>query len=217
MSFVKVGILGSGDVAKALGHGLATHGWEVMLGSRNPAGLADWVEKTGKGVQAGSFTDAAAFGEVLVLAVKGSAAKVVLELGGEKNLVGKTVIDACNPIAEAGPVNGVLSYFTTLDNSLMEQLQGLVPGANFVKAFSCVGSSLMVNPSLNGQVPTMFICGNSELAKEQVREILVAFGWDIADMGGVEAARAIEPLAMLWCIPGFKNNSWTHAFKLLTL
>jgi hypothetical protein len=84
-----------------------------------------------------------------------------------------------------------------------------------VKAFSCVGNALMVNPDLGGQVPTMFICGDSAAAKQEVQEVLRQFGWEWEDLGGVEAARAIEPLCMLWCIPGFLRNQWTHAFKLL--
>lgn len=61
----------------------------------------------------------------------------------------------------------------------------------------------------------MFICGNNADAKNGVIEILERFGWEIEDMGLVEAARAIEPLCILWCIPGFLHNQWMHAFKLL--
>jgi predicted dinucleotide-binding enzyme len=73
----------------------------------------------------------------------------------------------------------------------------------------------MVNPEFPGGKPTMFICGANEASKKIVSEILDQFGWETADMGAVEAARAIEPLCMLWCIPGFTRNEWTHAFKLL--
>ena len=131
------------------------------------------------------------------------------------NLRGKAVIDANNPIADAPPANGVIKYFTNFDQSLMEQLQKEFPDARFVKAFNSVGRMLMVNPSLPGGKPTMFICGNDEAAKNTVGKILDQFGWETADMGKAEAARAIEPLCMLWCIPGFLRNEWTHAFKLL--
>lgn len=124
-------------------------------------------------------------------------------------------MDTTNPIAPNAPEKGVLKFFTELDQSLMEKLQKKVPDANFVKAFSCVGSAFMVNPSFREGKPSMFICGNSEKAKKVVRDILVEFGWDSEDMGSVEAARAIEPLCMLWCIPGFLRNEWSHAFKLL--
>jgi predicted dinucleotide-binding enzyme len=131
------------------------------------------------------------------------------------NVAGKPVIDATNPIADLPPVNGVLKFFTSLDESLMERLQREFADARLVKAFNSVGNSLMVNPQFAGGKPTMFICGNNEAAKKIVSDILDQFGWEIADMGKVEAARAIEPLCMLWCIPGFLRNDWTHAFKLL--
>ena len=97
----------------------------------------------------------------------------------------------------------------------MEKLQKQVPGAHLVKAFSCVGGPLMVNPDFGGVRPTMFVCGNHGPAKEQVQGILNQFGWDAEDMGGAEGARAIEPLCMLWCIPGMLRGQWAHAFKLL--
>jgi 8-hydroxy-5-deazaflavin:NADPH oxidoreductase len=150
-----------------------------------------------------------------VLAVKGIAALDALHLASAANLEGKPVIDATNPIADAPPVNGVLRFFTSLDQSLMEQLQSAFPGAHFVKAFNSVGNSLMINPQFPGGKPTMFICGKNEAAKATVRGILDQFGWETADMGGSEAARAIEPLCMLWLIPGFLRNEWNHAFKLL--
>ena len=124
-------------------------------------------------------------------------------------------MDACNPIADAPPANGVLRFFTTLEESLMERLQREFPKAHLVKVFNSVGAPRMVNPQFKSGKPTMFICGNDDGAKAVVAQILDQFGWEIADMGKVEAARAIEPLCMLWCIPGFTKNEWTHAFKLL--
>lgn len=134
---------------------------------------------------------------------------------GTENLSGKTVIDVTNPISEEPPVNGVLKFFTSLDDSLMERLQRIAPDTHFVKSFNSVGNALMINPNVKGGPPTMFICGNDEKAKSEVREILTQFGWESADMGKIEAARAIEPLCILWCIPGFLRNQWTHAFKLV--
>jgi predicted dinucleotide-binding enzyme len=212
---MKVGVLGSGDVAKALASGFLKHGHEVMVGSRTPGKLKDWAEQDGK-AHTGTFFDAAAFGELVVLAVKGLAAAEALRLAGAENLGGKPVIDATNPIADAPPANGVLQFFTDLQESLMEKLQKEFPDAHFVKAFNSVGSVCMVNPQFKGGKPTMFICGNQEAAKQVVRGILDQFGWETADMGAAEAARAIEPLCMLWCIPGFLRNEWMHAFKLLT-
>lgn len=212
---MKVGVLGSGEVAKVLVAGFKKHGHQVKIGSRTPAKLADWVAQN-PGIESGTFAEAAEFGELIILAVKGSVAAEALELAGEKNLSGKTVMDACNPIADAPPENGVLRFFTDINQSLMEKLQQQFKDAKFVKAYNSVGSGLMVNPKLEGVRPTMFICGNDAGAKLLVAQVNEQFGWETADMGGVEAARAIEPLCMLWCLPGFLHNDWMHAFKLLT-
>jgi predicted dinucleotide-binding enzyme len=211
---MKVGLLGSGDVAKSLAAGFVKHGHEVMLGTRAPAKLKDWAAQHGS-AKVGSFVEAAKFGGVVLLAVKGTVAAEALRAAGAQNLSGKVVIDATNPIADAAPVNGVVKFFTNLDESLMERLQREFASIRFVKAFNSVGHSLMINPQFKEGKPTMFICGNDEAAKASVRAILDQFGWETADMGKAEAARAIEPLCMLWLIPGFSRNEWSHAFKLL--
>lgn len=210
---MKVGVLGSGDVAKTLGAGLMKHGHQVTMGTRHPEKLADWSTK-GTGAQVASFSEAAKFGELVVLAVQGAMAAEALRAAGAANLEGKTVIDVTNPIV-GGPVHGVLKFFTTLDDSLMERLQKEFPSARFVKAFNIVGAASMVNPHFKDGPPTMFICGNDDHAKQTVKGILYQFGWDAEDMGQAEAARAIEPLCILWCIPGFLRNDWVHAFKML--
>lgn len=211
---MNIGILGSGDVAKTLATGFLTHGYSTMVGTRHITKLDDWVAQNPSG-RIGNFGEAADFGEIIVLAVKGTASAKVLRAADAARLAGKTVIDATNPIADAPPINGVLRFFTNLDQSLMEQLQQEFSDAHFVKAFNSVGAASMVNPLFKGGKPTMFICGNNPAAKKTVEAILDQFGWETADMGKVEAARAIEPLCMLWCIPGFLSNEWTHAFKLL--
>jgi 8-hydroxy-5-deazaflavin:NADPH oxidoreductase len=214
MSKKKIGIIGSGLVAQVLGSGFLNHGYEVMLGTRDIQKLNDWKVKENNQAKVGTTEEAVKFGEIIVLAVKGDAAEMLVrQLSGD--LSGKTVIDTTNPIADAAPENGVLKFTTDLNQSLMEKLQKAVPTAHFVKAFSSVGSHLMVNPRLSGGQPTMFIAGNNETAKREVKEILTIFDWETADMGKAEAARAIEPLCMLWCIPGFIRNEWSHAFKLL--
>jgi predicted dinucleotide-binding enzyme len=212
----KIGIIGSGLVAQALGNGFLKYNYQVMLGTSDKSKLAAWLKSAGAKATVGSFADTAKFGEIIVLAVKGAAAKEALGIMGHSNLSNKTVIDTTNPIADAPPVNGVLKFFTSLDRSLMEELQQAVPEANFVKAFNSVGNAFMVNPSF-GNKATMFICGNNENAKKEVSRIVDQFGWEAADFGMVESARAIEPLCMLWCIPGITRNEWTHAFKLLKL
>ena len=211
---MKIGVLGSGDVGKTLAAGFRKHGHEVMVGTRNILKLKDWAEKDAD-VKLGSSAEMAKFAEVVVLAVKGTAATEALSDAGKENLAGKPVIDACNPIADAPPVHGVLQFFTDLNDSLMERLQREFPEALLVKAFNSVGAPQMVNPNYKAGRPTMFICGNDDAAKKTVAGLLDQFGWETADMGAVEAARAIEPLCMLWCIPGFLRNEWSHAFKML--
>ncbi len=210
---MQIGIFGSGDVAKTLGAGFLKHGHNVMLGTRTPGKLGDWLKQNPKG-RTGSFADTARFAELGVLAVKGSASAEAVRLT-DGHLKGKVVIDATNPITDAPPVDGVLPFFTSYSESLMERLQREFSTVRFVKAFNSVGAARMVNPQFKAGKPTMFICGDDDAAKSIVRGVLDAFGWDTADMGKAVAARAIEPLCILWCIPGFRDNQWTHAFKLL--
>jgi predicted dinucleotide-binding enzyme len=211
---MKIGIIGSGQVGQVLAKGFKNEGHDVVLGTRDISKpeAVKYNEETG--IAIGTFENAATHGEVLVLAVKGSVAEEALALAGYENIAGKVVIDATNPTAPLPPTNGVLHFFTTLEESLMEQLQKLVPDAKFVKAFNSVGNAGMYKPALK-DTPTMFICGNDDGAKQIVTQLLESFGWETADMGKVEAARAIEPLCILWCILGFTKNEWGHAFKLL--
>lgn len=209
----RVGVLGSGDVAKTLAKGFAAKGYEVMIGSRDPKKLADFAKE--QGIAHGSFPETASHAEIVVLAVKGTAAVEAIGLAGEANLRGKLVLDTTNPIAEAPPVNGVLVYFTGPNDSLMERLQKAQPKTLFVKAWNSVGNAFMVDPSFPGGPPTMFIAGDDEGAKQEAAAILGAFGWDAEDMGKVQSARCIEPLCQLWCAPGMLRKQWSHAFKLL--
>jgi predicted dinucleotide-binding enzyme len=211
---MRIGVIGSGEVATTLAAGFASHGHAVTIGSRTPQKLAEWSDQH-PDAKVGTFDMAAQFGELVVLAVKGAAAAQALQLAGVSNLAGKIVIDTTNPITDAPPVNGVLGFFTSVNESLMERLQRQFPSVRFVKAFNSVGAEFMVDPRLPGGPPTMFICGNDEAARKTVTGMLQQFGWDVADMGAAAAARAIEPLCLLWCIPGFLRNEWSHAFKLL--
>lgn len=213
---MRIGVIGSASVGQTLAEGLNKHGHDVRIGSRTPSKLSEFSKKTG--IQSGTFADVAAWGETLVLAVKGHVAEQALRDAGAANVGGKTVLDTTNPIADAPPEDGVLKFFTSPNESLMEQLQATFPSAKFVKAFNSVGSALMVNPSFPGGVkPTMFYCGNDADAKAVAARIIDQLGWAGADMGTAKAARAIEPLCQLWCIPGFRDNNWTsHAFHLLT-
>lgn len=210
---MKIGILGSGEVGQTLAQGFNKHNYEVMIGTQHPDKLSEFKANNPE-IQIGNFSESSQFAEIIVLAVKGLVAKDVLSLAGKENLEGKTIIDTTNPISNSPPENGVLKFFTALDKSLMEELQLEFPKANFVKAFNSIGSTFMVNPDFKDK-PTMFICGNDENAKKEVIQILDKFGFEVEDMGKVESARAIEPLCMLWCIPGFLRNEWSHAFKLI--
>jgi predicted dinucleotide-binding enzyme len=211
MGMKKIGIIGSGLVARALAKGLISHGYRVMAGSRDSVKRVELQKETG--ALSGTFEETASFGEIVIFAVKGTVAEKVMSDLADR-LSGKTVIDTTNPIAEKPPVNGVIQFFTSLEESLMEKLQRLAPEAHLVKAFNSVGNAFMIDPAFEIR-PTMFICGNDSSAKKDVTSLLEEVGWEVEDMGNAEAARAIEPLCMLWCIPGMRENKWNHAFKLL--
>lgn len=216
---MKIGVIGSGIVGQVLGAGFLAEGHEVMLGTRNPSKdeVVKWKNKN-PSAQTGTFDETAKFAEVIVLATQGAVVEDAVKLAGIGNFSGKTVIDATNPISTTQPpVNGVIQYFTEINESLMERIQKLIPEAHLVKAFNSVGNAFMYKPKFPGGTPTMFICGNNESAKKTVTEILEAFGWEAEDMGMAEAARPIEALCILWCIPGFIRNQWMHAFKLLKM
>jgi 8-hydroxy-5-deazaflavin:NADPH oxidoreductase len=209
----KIAILGSGEVGAALAKGFLDRGDAVMRGSREPAKLEAWKAGVKGEASVGTFADAAKWGDIVIVAVKGSAAEQLLgDLA--PHLAGKTVIDTTNPLSEEAPNNGVLRYFTGPNESLMERLQKKVPDAKLVKAFNSVGSIFMVNPPFK-PTATMFICGNDDGAKANVTEILTAFGWHVADMGKVESARPIEMLCQLWCVRGLTKQDWPHALRWL--
>jgi len=214
---MKVGILGSGTVGKTLAGGFLKHGHEAMLGTRDPGkpDVQQWVRETA-GARAGTFEQSAQFGELVVVATLGRAAEEAVTMAGAAKLAGKAVIDTTNPIADAAPVGGVLGYFTGPNESLAERIQARIPQAHVVKAFNSVGAGLMINPRLQQGTPTMFYCGDDAAAKSQVAEVIRQFGWEPFDCGGLVAARALEPLCILWCLPGFQRNDWMHAFKMLT-
>lgn len=210
----KIGIIGSGKVGDVLGNGFLAHGHAVMRGTRDPAKLAAWKAAAKGDASVGTVAETAAWGEVIVLAVKGTGAEPAIEQAGAANLAGKLVLDATNPIADAPPKNGALTYFTGANESLIQRLQAKAPQARFVKAWNSVGNAVMVNPKL-GVTPSMFICGADAGAKREAGEILATFGWEAIDVGGIEMGYAVEALCILWCAPGFLHNDWVHALKYL--
>jgi predicted dinucleotide-binding enzyme len=211
---MKTGILGTGDVGKALAKGFLTLGHEVKMGSRtagNERALA-WAKEMGPKASAGTFADAAEFGEVVVLATLGMAAEAALKSAGPKNLGGKVVIDATNPLEEGG---GLPKLAITGHDSAGERVQRILPGAHVVKAFNTVGHAHMFRPKFPGGPPDMFICGNNDAAKVKVTALLADFGWGTVDVGGIESSRHLEAMCMVWVYHGIRTNTWNHAFKLL--
>jgi 8-hydroxy-5-deazaflavin:NADPH oxidoreductase len=213
----RIGVLGSGIVGRTLAEGFLKHGYEVMLGTRDPARgeVPVWLAAN-PAAKAGTFGETAAFGEIIVLAVMGRVVDEVLDQAGPDHFTGKILIDATNPLADDKPANGILKFATGPNESLGEKVQALLANAHVVKAFNSVGSALMINPKFEQGTPTMFLCGNNPDAKSVVSGICVQFGWEPFDCGDIAASRAIEPLCILWTLPGFLRNDWRHAFKMLT-
>ena len=212
---MKVGIIGTGDVARALGLGFTARGHDVMIGTRDPGAekARALVARLGPRARAGTFADAARFADVAVLATLWTGTENALRLAGAANLAGKVLIDATNPLdfSQGMPPRLALGQ----NDSAGEQVQRWVPQARVVKAFNIAGNAHMVDPQFPGGPPTMFICGNDGDAKQTVTDILTAFGWETIDIGGIEGARLLEPLCILWVVHGLRANGWNHAFKLL--
>ena len=212
MSKVNVGVLGSGDVGKSFARAFAALGNEVMIGSRSPEKLADFVASAGANVRSGTFEETAKFGDLIALATLGTATTEVLRLAGPQNFDGKVLIDATNPLDFS---TGAPKLFIGFEDSLGEQIQRQLSGARVVKAFNTVGNGLFYKPQLPGGPPDMFLCGNDDAAKKIVGQVCDAFGWGVIDIGGIDGARHLEPMCIVWVLHGIRSGSWTHAFKLL--
>src|SRR5262245_47396424 len=213
---MKIGVLGTGDVGKALGRGFVTLGHDVMMGAREAGNekAAAWAGEMGEHASAGSFADAAAFGEIVVLATLGTAYEAVLGAAGPERLAGKIVVDATNPLDFSRGRPPRLAY--TGDDSGGERVQGFLPGSQVVKAWNIVGNPLMFRPELPGGPPDMFIAGNSDEAKRKVTDILHDFGWPVVfDLGGIESSRYLEVMCMVWVLAAVKDGKWRQAFKML--
>jgi 8-hydroxy-5-deazaflavin:NADPH oxidoreductase len=212
MKNMKVGILGSGDVGKSFARGFGTLGHEVMIGSRSPEKLAEFVSGLGERVSSGSFDEAARFGDLIILATLGAATEEAINLAGRQNFEHKVVIDATNPLDFS---TGAPRLSVGHTDSLGEQVQRTLPDARVVKAFNTVGNPLFFKPQLAGGPPDMFIGGNDADAKTLVTQVCDAFGWGVIDLGGIDASRHLEPMCMVWVLHGVLSGSWTHAFKML--
>ena len=212
---MKIGILGTGNVGQALGIGFTTLGHDVKMGSRDPAQekIKDWVNKAGPKASAGTLEEAAAFCELAVLCTVWTGAENAIQLAGPDNLAGKIVIDTINPLDFSDGIPPKLAVGHT--ESAGEHIQRWLSYSRVVKAFNIVGSPHMFKPDFPGGPPDMFICGNDNQAKATVTEVLKSFGWSVVDIGGIDCARYLEPMAMVWIRHFFRINSVNHAFKLL--
>jgi 8-hydroxy-5-deazaflavin:NADPH oxidoreductase len=212
----RVGVLGTGEVGRRLAAGFSTRGHEVMIGSResDKPELQEWLAGDGAGIQSGTYAQAAAHGELLVLAVLGDAAEAVIADAGTGSFAGKVVIDAMNPLDFSGGFPPKLSV--SGDDSLGERVQRALPDANVVKAFNTIGNPYFVEPRFSEGSPTMLIAGDDEGAKRTVRDVLADFGWtDVVDIGGIEGSRELEAICIAWVKIGGIRGAWDHGFKLL--
>jgi 8-hydroxy-5-deazaflavin:NADPH oxidoreductase len=212
MQNARIGVLGSGDVGRALASGFAGLGHEVKIGSRDPEKLRSWVETAGDRASAGTFEEAARFGDILILATLGTATMDAIGLAGVEQFAGKVVIDTTNPLDFS---TGMPRLSIGHTDSLGESVQRAIPGARVVKCFNTVGNAHMVNPRFPDGPPDMFLCGDDEGAKKIVSQICGHFGWGIIDIGGIEGSRHLEPMCMVWVLHGIRTKSWNHAFKML--
>jgi predicted dinucleotide-binding enzyme len=211
---MKVGILGTGEVGRALGRAFVALGHDVTMGAREAgnAKAVAWAKETGPKASAGTFADAVAFGEIVVLATLGAANESAVRMAGLSAFMGKTVIDTTNPLDFS---TGAPRLSVGFSDSGGEQVQRLLPDAHVVKAFNTVGNAHMFRPQFPGGPPDMFICGNDAGAKTKVSTLLHDFGWDVVDIGGIEGSRHLEPMCIVWVLHGLRTNNWNHAFKLL--
>ncbi len=210
----RIGILGSGDVAKALGKGFAAHGYEVRLGTREPAKLESWKNEVRGTVSVGSVAEAAAFGPIVVLATHGAATEAVLDQAGPRNFSGKLVLDATNPLDFShGMPPGLLFGLT---DSLGERVQRKLADASVVKCFNTVSSLKMADPKFQAGPARMWICGNDPAAKRRTEAILKELGWGGAvDVGTIGAARWLEAMVPLWLLAGQALGTWEHILQVV--
>lgn len=213
---MRIGILGTGDVGQALGRGFIKLGYETCMGSRekgNPK-AKEWANGCGAKALTGTFSDAAKFGDIVVLATLGLATPEAIKMANPNHFAGKVVLDTTNPLDLSKGMPPRLAG--GLGESGGEIHQKLLPKAQVVKVFNTVGNALMFKPKLSSPtVPDMFICGNDTTAKVKVTDICKDFGWNTVDIGGIETSHYLEAMCMVWVLSAIKTNSWMQAFKLL--
>jgi 8-hydroxy-5-deazaflavin:NADPH oxidoreductase len=198
---MQIGVLGTGMVGKAIGSRLVSVGHEVKMGSRTPdnESAAEWVAEAGETASQGTFADAAAFGEVVFNCTSGGASLDALRAAGAENLAGKVLVDVANTLdfSQGRPP----SLLVTTKESLAEQIQSEFQEARVVKTLNTVNCDVMVDASLVPGDHDMFVSGNDEAAKAEVRSLLGDFGWPagrVIDLGDITCARGQEMYIVLW-------------------
>ncbi len=213
---MKIGILGSGSVGQSLGTGFASKGHDVMIGTRNPSKpeLGKWRKAANGHGSVGTFAEAAAHGDLLVLACAGSAAMDVIGAAGAAAFDGKVLIDVTNPLEfHGGKMPGL---FVGMTDSLGERVQRKLPRAKVVKCFNTMNASTMAHPKMKDGTADALICGDDAAAKRQVARLLKEFGWSAPiDVGGIEGARWMEAWVPLWMRIANDAGSWNVALKIL--
>ncbi|MGH8117300.1 MAG: NADPH-dependent F420 reductase [Rhodanobacteraceae bacterium] len=213
---MKMGILGSTEVAQSLADGFLALGHEVMLGSRqagNPA-AAKWTKGAGERARAGTFEQAATFGELIVLATRGTVTPHAVEMAGPGHFDGKLVWDVTNPLEF--PEGAPPKLVGPAGSSGGEISQRILSRSKVVKVFNTVGHALFFRPKLQaGLRGDMFLCGDDADAKRRSAELVREFGWEPVDVGGIDASHYLEAACTLWIWSAAKNNAWNRAFKLV--
>jgi predicted dinucleotide-binding enzyme len=224
-----IGILGTGVVAQTIAAKLNELGYQITMGTRdvtktqalterNQYGgppFTEWHQQYKK-IKLGTFADAAKFGEVVFNCIKGDAALEALKLLKADIIRNKVVVDISNPLDfSKGMPPSLVSQWTNT-NSLGEEIQAAIPEANVVKALNIVNCEVMVNARKTGGDPTMFIAGNNPRAKEEVKKILIQFGWtDIIDLGDISGARGMEMLLPIWLRVWAATQNGYFGFKIV--
>ena len=194
---MKIGILGTGMVGETLGTKFVQLGHQVKMGSRTAdnESAAKWAKAAGANASQGTFSDAAAFGEVAFICLKGAVFLDVAKTLGPTALAGKVLVDVSNPLEFS---DGTMTLSICNTNSLGEQVQKALPSANVVKTLNTVNCGVMVDPAKGGN-PTMFLCGNDPDAKKKVTDLLKTLGWrDIIDLGDITKSRGTETMMHIW-------------------
>jgi predicted dinucleotide-binding enzyme len=197
---MNIGVLGTGTVGPTIGSKLVELGHSVKLGSRSAVNekAAEWAAKSGARASAGTFADAAAFGELVFNCTNGAAALDALKMAGGENLRGKVLVDITNALdfSKGFPPSLLLSS----TDSLGEQIQRAYPETKVVKSLNTVTAAVMVNPAMLPAETDIFVSGEDAAAKAEVTTILRDwFGWkSVIDLGGITTARAVEAYLLLW-------------------